>query len=46
METYQALIKTAGEQKPVWFGEAGKGIANEYASFIFALQTPDQVCNE
>jgi hypothetical protein len=35
MEISQGPIKTAEEEKPVWFGGAGKDVANEYAAFYF-----------
>jgi hypothetical protein len=38
MEISQGPIKTADEEKPVWFGGAGNDVANEYAAFYFCLE--------
>lgn len=31
----KALMEAGQEEKPVWFGESGKGGANEYDPFPF-----------
>jgi len=38
METSQGSFKTAEEEKPVWFGGAGKNVVNEYAAFYFCSE--------